>query len=151
MSAVRSFRHLAFTTEYFPLAVCCPTRKRVPLPYKILVVEDNSDSREMLAILLGNEGFTVLTAEDGRAGIGIAMVEYPDLIITDINMPDLDGIEMIRRLREHPKCSDVPIMVLTALSDIDRAWAVKAGANSFMTKPFEFVSLTTAIKQLLSL
>ncbi len=121
------------------------------MPAKILVVEDNPDAREVLAALLEIEGFKVLTAEDGIDGIDIAQAECPDLIITDVNMPNLDGVEMITRLREHPKCRCVPILVLTAYSDLDSAWAINAGANVFMTKPFEFGLLKTAVKQLLSL
>ena len=121
------------------------------MAYKILVVEDNLDCREMLTALLETEGFNVLTAGSGNAGIDIAEAECPDLIITDISMPDLDGIEMTKRLRQHPKFSNVPVIVLTAFGDIDREWAIKAGASRFMTKPFEFVSLTIAIKHLLSL
>ena len=105
----------------------------------------------MLAALLETEGFNVLTADGGNAGIDIAEAECPDLIITDISMPDLDGIEMTRRLREHPKCGSVPIIVLTAFGNANREWVVKAGASGFMTKPFEFISLTATINQLLGL
>jgi CheY-like chemotaxis protein len=121
------------------------------MPAKILVVEDNSDSRDMLTLLLESEGFKVLSAEDGNAGIDIAQADCPDLIITDINMPNLDGIEMIKRLRVLPKCSSIPILVLTAYGDIDMAWALNAGASQFMNKPLEYGLLKTVVRQLISL
>jgi CheY-like chemotaxis protein len=120
------------------------------VPEKILVVDDSDDTREMMTKLLELESFTVVTAEDGCVGLNIAEMEHPDIIITDINMPNLNGIEMIRMLREQPKFSSVPIMALTAYGNSVAAEAVAAGANHATTKPIEFEALIDGIKKLLA-
>jgi CheY-like chemotaxis protein len=116
---------------------------------KILVVDDSDDTREMMAKLLELEAFTVITAEDGRAGLSVAEAEQPDLIITDINMPNLNGIEMIRQIRKHPRLDKVPILAITAYGHNIAREALEAGANHATTKPIEFDSLIGGIKELL--
>ena len=120
------------------------------MPKKILVVEDNLDTREMIHLYLTLDGFTVVTAADGREGLYMARVEHPDLIITDINMPDLDGIKMIKQLRADPEFKDIPIIVLTAFGVEDRDSAIKAGANRGADKPLHFDSLIDDINELLN-
>ena len=117
---------------------------------KILVVDDSQDTREMMAKLLELESFAVITAEDGQVGLDMARSERPDLIITDINMPNLNGIEMIKLLREQPDFGKVPIMAITAYGDGVAAEAIKAGANKASTKPIAFDTLIGGIKQLLA-
>ena len=119
------------------------------MPEKILVVDDSDDTREMMTKLLELESFTVVTAEDGSIGLDVAEMERPDIIITDINMPNLNGIEMIRRLRKQPQFSRVPIMAITAYGNGVAAEAVAAGANHATTKPIEFEALIGGIKKLL--
>ena len=120
------------------------------MPEKILVVDDSDDTREMMTKLLELESFTVVTAEDGSVGLNMAEIERPDIIITDINMPNLNGIEMIRRLRKQPQFSQVPIMAITAYGNGVAAEAVAAGANHATTKPIEFEALIGGIKRLLA-
>jgi len=120
------------------------------VPEKILIVDDSDDTREMMTKLLELESFTVVTAEDGRAGLDIAEAEHPDIIITDINMPNLNGIEMIKILRKQPRFSTVPIMAITAYGNGVAAEAVAAGANHATTKPVEFDDLINAISGLRS-
>src|SRR5713226_1023140 len=72
------------------------------VPKKILIVDDSEDTREMMAKLLELEAFRVITATDGYAGLSVTTDEHPDLIITDINMPNMNGIEMIKQLRTLP-------------------------------------------------
>lgn len=117
---------------------------------KILVVDDSDDTREMMAKLLELEAFTVITAEDGRAGLQAAEAERPDLIITDINMPNINGIEMIKMLRGRSDFVDVPIMAITAYGNNVAAEAIKAGADRASTKPIEFDTLIGGIRELLS-
>ena len=117
---------------------------------KILVVEDSDDTREMMARLLELESFAVITAEDGRAGLKLAASECPDLIITDINLPNLNGIEMIKALRRQPEFIDVPIMALTAYGRNMAAEALEAGADYAETKPIEFNTLIEGIQKLLA-
>ena len=120
------------------------------MPGKILVVDDSDDTREMMAKLLELESFTVVTAEDGSAGLDTADAERPDLIITDVNMPVMNGIEMIRRLREQDGFASVPIMAITAYGNGVAKEALDAGANRAATKPIQFNALVVEIKELLS-
>ena len=116
---------------------------------KVLIVEDNLDMREMFHLYLKLEGFTVVTASDGREGLYMAGTERPDLIITDINMPNLDGIEMVKQLRAQPELKDIPIIVLTAFGIVERDNAIKAGANRAADKPIHIESLMKDINELL--
>ena len=117
---------------------------------KILVVDDSDDTREMMAKLLELESFTVVTAEDGSAGLNLANAEQPDLIITDINMPNMNGIEMIKRLRQLPRFGGVPIMAITAYGNGVAREALEAGADRAATKPVQFNTLIVEIRELLS-
>ena len=116
---------------------------------KILVVDDSRDTREMMTKLLELESFNVITAEDGRIGFDTAKAERPDIIITDINMPNLNGIEMIRLLRDEVDFSSVPIMAITAYGQNVAQEAVEAGANQATTKPIDFDKLIRGIRYLL--
>jgi DNA-binding response OmpR family regulator len=113
----------------------------------ILVVEDNADVREMLLLYLTDEGFPVITAEDGQQALSLIERSPPDLIITDIHMPNLNGVELIRRLRE--QSSNVPIVVTSAFDSGRIEEAMKAGANRSAHKPTELGSLLITIKELL--
>ncbi len=117
---------------------------------KILVVDDSDDTREMMAKLLELEAYRVITAEDGLIGLNKAETEQPDLIITDINMPNLNGIEMIKLIRNQSPVREVPILAITAYGSTVAAEALAAGADRATTKPIEFDSLIEGIKQLLS-
>lgn len=116
---------------------------------KILVVDDNADTRDLTHLHLTNEEFTVITAADGQEGLYMAGAEYPDLIITVIAMPGLDGLEMVRQLRAQPEHKHVPILVLTALGTEDMDQAIRAGANRAMSKPVLLDALTDEVKELL--
>src|SRR5690242_1316383 len=95
-------------------------RSLPPMTAKILVVEDTLDTRELLHLYLTGEGFTVITAGDGREGLYLARAEKPDLVITDLNMPHLDGLALVKELRAEPQFKDLPIIVMTAFGKQDR-------------------------------
>ena len=116
---------------------------------KILIVEDSIDAREMLAMLFNMEGYNVATAEDGREGLRRASADNPDLIVTDIQMPYVDGNEMIRRLRAQPDSKRVPIIVMTAYGEETGSRAVQSGADRAFTKPVDYDLLLQAIKDLI--
>lgn len=116
---------------------------------KILIVEDSIDAREMLAMLFNMEGYNVATAEDGREGLRRASADNPDLIVTDIQMPYVDGNEMIRRLRAQPDSKRVPIIVMTAYGEETGNRAVQSGADRAFTKPVDYDLLLQAIKDLI--
>ncbi|HSE35871.1 MAG TPA: response regulator [Blastocatellia bacterium] len=113
----------------------------------ILVVEDNPEAREMVSFILAAEGFSVVTAEDGEAALELVENKPPDLIITDIQMPNLDGIEMIKRLRGQFK---MPIVVMSAFGSGATQEAIDAGANRSAPKPMKVDFLLKLIKQLLA-
>lgn len=100
----------------------------------ILIAEDHPDSREALGALLEAFGFRVLLAVDGAEAVELARRDRPDLILMDVMMPTLDGLEATRRLRGFPETREIPIITLTAL-DQARDVALEAGANDFLAKP----------------
>jgi CheY-like chemotaxis protein len=105
--------------------------------------------REMLAVTLSGEGFSIITAEDGRVGLDRAWCERPDLILTDIEMPEMDGIQMICRLRQAPELQTIPVVVLSAVHQELLTKAVSLGAHAALKKPIELKSLITLIRQIL--
>ena len=119
------------------------------VPATVLIVEDDFDTREVLATLLRIEGFTVITAQNGLAGLDAVQTERVDLIITDIEMPHLDGIEMIRRLRAQEQFRRLPIVVVSACERRLMKTAIAAGADDTMRKPARFDLLVTIVRGLL--
>ena len=116
---------------------------------KILVVEDHPDSRDLLAIYLRMQGYTVYTAEDGREGLKFVQLDCPDLIITDLSMPHMDGIELINHVRLIPECRDLPIIVMTAYGNEEEAAARGIGADQTIAKPLDYEALLHRISELL--
>lgn len=116
---------------------------------RILIVDDNVQISEFIAEVLKNE-YTTLTATNGRSGFAIASSFLPDLIIVDEMMPIMSGLEMVRLLKQHPRLSYIPVIMLTAKSDNQTEnESIKLGIDVFMTKPFEPAALTGRISQLL--
>lgn len=106
------------------------------MPAHILIIEDDSASRELVKFLLEASGYAVLTAEDGRAGLRTALEAHPDLVLCDLQMPMMNGFEVVQRLREHPSWHHVPMIALTAFSMTgDREAAIAAGFDDHITKP----------------
>jgi CheY-like chemotaxis protein len=120
------------------------------MPHTILIVEDHADTRDGLAKLLEISGYAVLAVEDGQQGFQQACAQPPDLILTDIFMPVMDGIEMIRRLRGTPGCRETPILVLSGYGN-KALEAVKAGADEVLSKPADPNYLLKAIEYLVDL
>lgn len=114
----------------------------------LLIVEDNQDLRDLLALFLQMQGFEVIAAEDGEAALQKVRHHLPDLIITDIGMPKLDGIGLIRELRQRPETRDIPVLVLTAYL-ASGTEAMAAGATQAAHKPVHFEALLKLINQLL--
>jgi DNA-binding response OmpR family regulator len=116
---------------------------------KILVVEDTDDTREILHLYLTREGFDVIIAADGSEGLERALAHHPDLIVTDITMPNLDGVQMIKQLRNEPLFALVPIIAMTAYGKGFCEDALEAGATDTIQKPFEFGPFIAQVKSLL--
>ncbi|HEU4677854.1 MAG TPA: response regulator [Candidatus Paceibacterota bacterium] len=102
---------------------------------KILTVEDEKDLREAIVTALSGEGFNVLAAEDGEAGLATALKERPDLILLDITMPKMDGLSVLRELRKDDWGKNVKVIVMTAHDDMGKiAEVLEAGGNEYVVK-----------------
>jgi len=113
---------------------------------KILLVEDNEYNREMLAKRLERSGFEVATAVDGRDGLEKAETENPDLIVMDLDLPEIDGWEATRQVKMNPATSHIPVIALTAHAmQQDLKKAVVAGCDQYETKPVMFARLVSKI------
>lgn len=105
---------------------------------KILVVEDNPDTMYLVCFMLNNHGYSVLQAWNGRESVEMAIRERPDLILMDIQLPDMDGLEATRQIRASPVDDSIPIAALTsyALAN-DRQQALAAGCSGYIEKPID--------------
>jgi len=117
------------------------------MPHTILVVEDEPTLRETLAYQLAQDGHRVVTAADGRSALERFREAAPDLVLLDLMLPELSGIEVTRILRQQ---SDVPILMLTAKnSEIDKVVGLEVGADDYVTKPFSLRELQARVRALL--
>lgn len=115
---------------------------------KILTVDDSRTMRNMLAYALQGAGYEVLQAENGQEGLDILDDNVVDLIITDINMPVMDGITFIERLREKKEQAAVPVLILTTESSDDmKAKGRAAGATGWIVKPFDPAKLIEVVRR----
>lgn len=114
---------------------------------RILIIEDEQSYREALSYLLGKEGFEVLTAADGTEGLAVFDAHGADLVLLDLMMPGISGLEVCRRLRA---ASGVPIMMVTARdSEVDKVVGLEIGADDYITKPFSQRELVARIRAVL--
>ena len=119
-------------------------------PLKVLVVEDFEDTRSLMRLELEKRGFRVIEATDGEQGVEAATRERPDIIIMDIGLPLMDGIEATRRIRADNSMRDVLIVALTAHHETEyRAQALAAGCDAYLTKPVDFDWLIDLLGRLL--
>ena len=117
---------------------------------RILVVDDSRVTQHMLKLLLRRNNFDVTVAGDGVAGLSALSAETIDLIIADINMPELNGLDMVAAMREDARFTKLPVLMLTATSDDDhQARASQLGVNGFITQPFDSQQLISTVKSLL--
>jgi two-component system chemotaxis response regulator CheY len=115
---------------------------------RILTIDDSKTMRDMLLMTLAEAGFDVLQAVDGQDGLDVLGKERVDVVITDINMPIMDGYEVIRNLRKNPVHKTTPILVLTTESDADKKVIARdAGATGWMVKPFDPDRLIATIRK----
>jgi CheY-like chemotaxis protein len=117
----------------------------------ILLVEDNEMNRDMLSRRLSRRGFNVLLAENGRAGVELAVSQKPDLILMDMSLPVMDGWEATRRIKADPATAGIPIVALTAHAMAnDRDMALSAGCDEYDSKPIDLPRLLQKIERLLA-
>jgi two-component system, chemotaxis family, chemotaxis protein CheY len=116
----------------------------------VLTVDDSPSIRQMIKVVLAPAGHTVVEAGDGTEGLARATAEAVNLVITDLNMPGMNGIEMIKQLRQVPSCTGVPILFLSTESDeAMKQQARSAGATGWITKPFKPEQLLAVVSKLL--
>jgi DNA-binding response OmpR family regulator len=115
----------------------------------VLVIEDNSDVVEYVGSILNNE-YAVITASNGKDGIEAALVTVPDIIICDIMMPEKDGFEVCRVLKDDFRTNHIPIILLTAKADMEsKIWGLECGADAYIIKPFHKKELLVRIDKLI--
>ncbi len=113
----------------------------------VLVIEDYADTRELISSILRKAGYHVIEAEDGVEGLLKASASYPDLVIMDLALPEMDGVETARRIHQMPKLSRIPIFVVSALVTKEvEADARAAGCVEVFSKPFEVDELMNRIR-----
>lgn len=105
---------------------------------KILVVEDNETNMYLISFILKKNGFKVVEARTGKEAVDLAVEEKPDLILMDIQLPDIDGLEATRRIRDSEADSGIPIIALTSYAMVgDREKALAAGCSGYIEKPID--------------
>lgn len=131
--------------------VAVETLSRNNLGNKILIVDDNKHIRLLVKATLSVRDYEVVEAEDGEAGIEIAIAENPDLILLDVMMPKMDGFEVLKLLRKRPETKDVPIVMLTtAAQEADQIRGWDGGVDDYVIKPFNPSALLEVIERCLS-
>ncbi len=120
------------------------------MPARILVAEDEPHIVECLAFLLNREGYEMNSVNDGLAALESLKQAPPDLLILDVMLPEMNGFDVLRRVRERPETRELPVLVLTAKGqDADRARILALGANEFITKPFSNSELIRCIRRMI--
>jgi CheY-like chemotaxis protein len=114
---------------------------------KVLIVEDEADIRKMMSIFLRINGYEVLEASDGYEAVEIAFERKPDLILMDLAMPVLDGVNSTRAIRQNEQLADVPIVCVTAYGDFYNKKARAAGCDDVLEKPVNFEKLDSLIQR----
>src|SRR3970282_537871 len=117
---------------------------------QILIIDDEQDILDLLSYNLKKEGFSILTAKDGISAKETARKTNPDLIILDLMLPGIDGLELCRMLKKDPKIALIPIIMLTAKGqETDKITGLETGADDYVTKPFSVREITARVKALL--
>ena len=114
---------------------------------KILIVEDNNDSREIMNLFITKMGHQTLAAKNSKEAVALAEAEGPDLIFMDMQLPDVDGVETTAILKQNPKTADIPVVALTAwMSELWQEKASKVGIASYLIKPVSAHTLKETIE-----
>jgi DNA-binding response OmpR family regulator len=120
------------------------------VPKKILVIEDDLDIAHLLKHYLIRENYSVSTAASGSAGLNLVTKEKPDLVILDLMLPEMDGLEVCRQLRRNPATAQIPILILTAKGEeTDKVVGLEMGGDYYVTKPFSSKELLARVRALL--
>ena len=126
------------------------TSRATTMSKKILVIEDEDETRELLRIALEQRGYQVTVVEDGVRGYDTALFLKPDLIVTDIQMPGADGVHVVRRVRDTVSLVKTPILVTAAFGTGTATFSLQLGANAYEPKPIDPEGLLSTVRRLLS-
>ncbi len=119
---------------------------------KVLVVEDNKDNLRLITYALRRKGYEVVSTETGEEGVRMAISERPFFIVMDINLPGIDGLETIRRIRASEADGDIPIIALTSYAmEGDRNRIIAAGCNAYFEKPIDPLTIVEKIEKALGI
>jgi CheY-like chemotaxis protein len=122
-----------------------------PRAPRVLYIEDNDDNVALLTVRLEIEGFETIAAPDARSGLALARSAGPDVVIMDLDLPDIDGWEATRRLRADPATSHIPVIALSAHAMPEhRERALRAGCDGYEAKPVDFAGLVARIRKLIA-
>ncbi len=116
----------------------------------VLVIEDNDDNMELITFILEKNGYKVLKAETGQQGFDMALERRPDFIILDIQLPDMDGLEVLRKIRNSEIDSSIPVIAMTSYAMVgDREKMMAAGCNGHIEKPIDSEKVVSQIRHIL--
>lgn len=116
----------------------------------IIIVDDNPASRELIRELLGTDEYRIVEAANGREALALIAASYPDLVLLDIQLPELDGYSVIRHLRQDPRFRRLPVVAVSAYAmQGDREKALAAGFDAYITKPIDTYRLEEQVQELL--
>ena len=122
-------------------------RKDAIMSEKILIIDDDLDTLRLVGLMLQRQGYQISAATNGQQGLEKAFEEDPDLILLDVMMPDMDGYEVTRRLRQNPSTLQTPILMFTAKTQLDdKVIGFEVGANDYLTKPTHPSELQARVK-----
>lgn len=121
------------------------------MPKTILVVDDSATVRKFASISLTMQGFQIVTADDGMDALEKLPMQNIDLVITDLNMPNMDGFEFIKSLRENPQYKELPIIILSSLSDeVNKTKGRELGVHAYLVKPFSLERIQYEVSKFIS-
>jgi CheY-like chemotaxis protein len=116
---------------------------------KILIVEDHPDVRRVLTLSLGRFGYEILEADTGGSGIALTLSESPDLVLVDLSLPDVSGLEVAKAIKQNPRTAEIPLVALSGHSEQDLApKALEAGLTAYLMKPIDTQRLAVVIEEL---
>jgi putative two-component system response regulator len=119
---------------------------------KVVVIDDVEENLELISGVLDRDGYTVVGARDGAAGLDLVLQDRPDLVLTDVVMPRMNGFELCRRLKDDRETRLIPVVLVTGLAErADRIEGINAGADDFLTKPFDAHELKARVRSLVRL
>lgn len=117
----------------------------------ILVIDDNPDLLDIVDAILSEAGFVVAKALSGEAGLSVAGMLHPGLILLDINMPQMDGWEVLRLLKADAKTRDIPVAIFSVRTDLkDKIFGMQRGAVDYISKPFQYDRLAERVNRILA-